>query len=282
MPNSKTLFNWIVSAISIDEPMDEIKSIAYALLESKYRITKADIFADKILDDVITTDLQLLIDRINKGEPIQYILEEQYFYGRRFVVDSSVLIPRPETELLVDLSIDYIKSKNLKTPTVLDIGTGSGCIAISLALAFKDANVQATDASREALATAAENGKLLGANVHFDIHNILHDPLENGPYDLIVSNPPYITTAEESSLKKNVIAFEPHQALFVADSEPLLFYKVILQKGIPQLKTGGMVIVEINEQYGNDVASLFEANGLKLVSVSKDLAQKDRIVRGFK
>lgn len=282
MPNSKEVLDRIIAAISLDEPHDEIRSIAGVLMEHEYQVTRADIIAGKSLDNFDNTRLQLLLKRINQGEPIQYIFGEQFFYGRKFLVNSSVLIPRPETELLVDLSKAHLNETKVEKPVVLDIGTGSGCIAITIELEAPGAEVHATDISEAALGIAKRNAELLGAEVLFHHHDILAEEINETSMTLIVSNPPYITQSEISAMKKNVVGFEPHQALFVGDEDPLLFYKAIAIKSSQQLTTGGLLAMEINERFGKEVAGLFENCGLQRVEIVRDLADKDRVVKGYR
>lgn len=278
MTNSKDVFDHVVSAISLDEPEDEIKSITYVLLEFALGITKTDILGKKSIAHFNQDRISSFIDRINQGEPIQYITGEQFFYGRRFMVNPSVLIPRPETELLIDLSKEHF---SLETPIkILDIGTGSGCLAVTLSMEFPNSDVQAIDISESALATAKQNAASLGASVSFRIQDVLKDALIDGPFDLIVSNPPYVMDSEKASMKKNVTEYEPHTALFVEDENPLVYYNHITKKGAGQLVDGGMLIVEINEKHGESVANLFKASGFRHVKIIQDLSGKDRAVKG--
>lgn len=281
MPNSKDVFTWVVSQISLDESPDEIKSIAYLLLEHSFKISKSRIIAGDQLRDIDQTKLTTLINRINQGEPLQYILGEQHFYGRPFKVTPAVLIPRPETELLIACAIEHVKGLKAEKLRILDIGTGSGCIAITLSLDLENAEIIGTDVSEQALEIAATNNQLHNTYVNFILNDILEDPLPNGKFDIIVSNPPYIGESEKYDMKNNVLNFEPHSALFVPDSDPLIFYKAILSRGMKQLNKGGMLAVEINEQYGKEVATLFEKMQFQGIEIIKDLQGKERVVRGF-
>ncbi len=281
MPNSKDVFNWVVSQISLDEPHDEIKSIAYLLLEYAFKISKARIVAGDELGGVDQAKLATLINRINQGEPIQYIIGEQHFYGRIFKVTPAVLVPRPETEHLIDSVLEYTKALNAQKLRILDIGTGSGCLAITLLIEVKNAEVIGTDVSEQALRIAAENNQLHNTSVNFILNNVLESPLPEGKFDLIISNPPYITEREKSNMMGNVLNFEPHSALFVHNSDPLIFYKAILSKGIKQLNNGGMLVVEINERYGSEVSSLFEKMRFHEIEIIKDLQGKERVVKGL-
>jgi len=272
--NSKKLFEWLVQSIQLDESRDEIHSIVYLLLEDKFGLTKTDILTGKEIKTVKLDALSEIVSRINKKEPIQYILGKAEFYERQFIVNSSVLIPRPETELLIRSIID----DNVSAPTILDIGTGTGCIAITLALEIPSSNVYGIDISDSAIAVARQNAETLGARVNFSKSDILNDEAANQQFDIIVSNPPYITQAEKSAMKSNVLDFEPHLALFVSDEDPLIFYKAIAKKGRSTLKSGGKLYVEINERFGGNVSELFQSKGYTNIQIIKDLDGKDRIV----
>ncbi len=278
MTNSKELFNDLISRITLDEDKSEIQSIIYLLLEKKTGLTKTDILAGNKIELVDLTFFDSFITQINDHKPIQHLLGEAEFYGRPFMVNSSVLIPRPETELLVHEIKNKLLKVNPKNPSILDIGTGSGCIAITLALELPLATVHATDISKEALNTALQNAKTLGAKVQFHEHNILADEILTGPLDLVVSNPPYITAHEKSCMKKNVLMYEPHLALFAPEDDALAFYHSIAYKSKAVLVSGGTVWVEINAQFGNEVAAVFKKLGYHSVSIIKDLDNKDRIV----
>lgn len=281
MPNSKDIFKWIVNQITLDEPADEIRSIAYLLLEKKFNITRSQVIAASDLEAFRQEEAQILIDRINIGEPIQYIIGSQEFYGREFIVDSSVLIPRPETEILISIVLDHLTRSKVLNPKILDIGTGSGCIPITLQLELGVADIAGIDISEKALATANRNNELHHTQAKFSIVDVLSHPLPDNHYDIIVSNPPYVTEKEKAGMKINVLNFEPHNALFVPDNDPLLFYKVIAKKSEACLNYGGMVVVEINQLFANDVELIFMNNSFRFVETIKDLSVKDRIVKAI-
>ena len=274
MTNSKELFNELVNNVRLDDSREEIHSIIYLLLEDKLGLSKTDIMTGKEISPVVQGYFNEIIQRINEHEPIQYILGKADFYGRQFVVNRSVLIPRPETELLVAAVI----KENMSSPTILDIGTGSGCIAITLALEIISSKVYGVDISEDALMVAKQNANNLRAKVNFSKLDILGDTLPDQQYDIIVSNPPYIAHAEKKDMKTNVLEFEPHLALFVADHDPLIFYKMIAKKGKSYLNHGGKVFVEINERFGQNVSDVFIKEGYSLVKILKDIDNKDRIV----
>lgn len=283
MPNSKELFSELVNKIGLAESKDEIESMVYLLLEYQLGLTRTDVLRKKELENAGLPDWEEIILRINRHEPIQYILGEAAFYGRKFKVDPSVLIPRPETELIIDLVLKtHSRGKKGLTPylglAILDVGTGSGCIAITLAKELPVAKIYATDVSAAALMTAVENAERNSAAVDFIRNNILSDDLQLKGIDLVVSNPPYVTLSEKNHMKKNVTDYEPPEALFVQDGDPLIFYSAIARVGKKILRPEGKVIVEINERFGREVSEVFLKEGYDSVIVTKDLAGKDRVV----
>ena len=273
MIDSKTLFDKLVKDLTLPETQDEINALAFATL-TYFGISRTDVLARKPVD-VDYRQLLPTITRLNKHEPLQYIFNEAWFYGRKFFVDSSVLIPRPETEILIEVA----QRTALNPPThILDIGTGSGCIAISLALIFPKANVLGIDVSDDALRIAERNARALGANVNFRKIDILKGLSGEERFDLIVSNPPYISIEEKSDMRLNVLQYEPHLALFTPEKDSLIFYKSIAQLAQQALNPKGKVVVEINERFGKEVSSLFQGAGLTHCEIIKDLSGKDRIV----
>jgi release factor glutamine methyltransferase len=214
-------------------------------------------------------------DRLKAGEPIQYILGKAPFYGREFLVNSATLIPRNETEELVHLILKENKSEGLK---VLDIGTGTGCIPISLALEMNRPEMYGLDVSKDALTIAEKNAKMLHASVIFLACNILEENPEVNDLDILVSNPPYIPEKGKSEMHQNVLDFEPGLALFVPDNDPLLFYRVIAEKGQKLLKPDGKLYFEIHEDFGTEVEELIQSLGYSGIRVLKDLNDKDRMI----
>ena len=213
-----------------------------------------------------------IIARLRRHEPLQYIVGSARFHGHRFKVTPAVLIPRPETEQLVDIIVDENTASDLR---VLDMGTGSGCIAISLARALKFAQVEALDVSRDALAVARENAATLKAKVRF-FESAMLSPQPPARYDIIVSNPPYICWSEREAMDRNVKDYEPGQALFVPDNDPLLFYKAIAPYAAQSLEGGGRLYLEINQRFGNEVKRLLEDNGFDEVRIIEDSFGKVR------
>lgn len=213
-----------------------------------------------------------IIARLRRHEPLQYVVGHARFHGHQFKVTPAVLIPRPETEQLVDLIIDENPGSDLR---VLDMGTGSGCIAISLARALKFAQVDALDVSRDALAVARENAAALKVKVRFFESDML-SPQPPGRYDIIVSNPPYVCWSEREAMDRNVKDYEPGQALFVPDNDPLLFYKAIVPYAAQSLERGGHLYLEINQRFGNEVRQLLQEGGFDEVRIIDDSYGKPR------
>lgn len=269
MANSKIVFQEIQSDLKIED-REEARAIALRLMEKYYHVTLTDILSEKEFEH---KDLTSIITRLNKHEPLQYIFGEAEFFGRKFIVNPSVLIPRPETELIIQ---EVLKTK-IRAPQILDIGTGSGCIAITLNLEIPNSKVRAIDISQDALHTANENAKQFGALIEFIRADFLNENLDIKPVDILVSNPPYILESEKKSMELNVLDFEPHQALFVPDGDPLLFYKAIATKGKFLLKPKGKIFVEINEKLGQEIKNLFLSSDYKGVNIIQDLDGKDRI-----
>ena len=225
--------------------------------------------------------LNSIITRLEQGEPLQYIEGKAPFYGMGFIVNPNVLIPRPETAELVDWIInDYTTQQ----PHILDLGTGSGCIAISLSKQMPQANVEACDISEGALEVAKANNRENGTSVTFFHHDILDltTPLPHS-YDILVSNPPYIMQSEATDMELHVTEWEPHTALFVPDNDALRFYRAIAEIGQTEaLKVGGHIYVEINQALGKETAELFESYGYKEVTLRKDIFGNDRMIKCYK
>lgn len=263
-------------------PQTEIDSFFSILSEFYFNLKRIDIalnpnlLVDKTKFDNAITDL------INQ-KPIQYIIGETEFFGLTFKVDKNVLIPRPETEELVQKIINDNKS-NQKEINILDIGTGSGCIAISLAKNLQNSKVFALDVSEEALQVASKNAINNKVNVDFILDNILNSKfnseisVHNSKFDIIVSNPPYVRDLEKQEIAKNVLDNEPHIALFVKDDNPLLFYDKIADFAQKHLNKNGKLYFEINQYLGNETVSLLTKKGFKNIELQKDIYGNDRII----
>lgn len=216
------------------------------------------------------------IERLKKQEPIQYIQGYSDFCGLRFKVTPATLIPRPETSELVE----WIASEHSgKIVNILDIGTGSGCIAISLAHKLPKSNVTAWDISTTALAVAAENSRNNSTEVTFERVDILSYEPKSAQFDIIVSNPPYIKENEKSAMHNNVLDWEPHTALFVPDSDPLLFYRTIAEKGLQMLAPNGTLYFEINRAHGAEATKMLADYGYTNIELRKDFADNDRMIK---
>lgn len=284
MNNSKKLHQNFVQRITVPEDANEISSIGYLVFEHLFGLSKTEVLAHReiSLSPEDASRLNEIITRINSHEPIQYILASADFFGRSFFVNKDVLIPRPETEELVIQAVQCFMAHKMKAPTILDIGTGSGCISITLSLEMPGATVHATDVSDDALAVARRNAKALNAPVNFFHHDILKQDLVLKDFDMIISNPPYIGKYESLLMKKNVVDHEPHLALFVSDDDVLVFYRVIAQQAMKALKPGGMLLMEINERLGGEVSAVFSTLGLQSVALVKDVSGKDRIIKAVR
>ncbi len=273
-----SLLREISDKLSIKNDEREAKAIAMILLQEYLSIDRAKLM---INDELVIADNTLLsinraVERLKNQEPIQHIIGSGHFYGRDFKVSPSVLIPRPETEELVDLIIKTHQNSNF---SLIDIGTGSGCIPISVAKELSGCSAVGLDVSPHALAIAKENAKKLNAEVSFIELDILNE-LPEGQFDVVVSNPPYITDSEKSLMHANVLEFEPELALFVPDRNPLLFYNRIAEVCQSILKQGGYLYFEINEHYGEETKSTLDQKGFEDTKIIKDLNDKDRIVLG--
>ncbi|HLP49606.1 MAG TPA: peptide chain release factor N(5)-glutamine methyltransferase [Chitinophagales bacterium] len=223
--------------------------------------------------------LNNILQRLLTSEPVQYVLEEADFYGLKFKVNAGVLIPRPETEELVE----WVRSE-ISAPSahMLDIGTGSGCIPITIAKSFPAAVIEAVDISEDALLVAEENNKLNGTAVKFSRMDILTEELNADTYDVIISNPPYIDVTEQAHMSANVLKYEPHLALFTEGTDDLIFYRRISQLANSSLKPGGKLFFEINAARGPQVVDLMGKAGFVNVQLRADLSGKDRMVMGKK
>ena len=306
----------------------EAQAIVRTVLDALFGMSLTDICLGKVTqlsaDD--TTRLEKIMQRLEKSEPVQYVLGAGWFAGRLFDVAPGVLIPRPETEDLVKWACDEAKEKEkednskeergkeekeiskkgeapqkeeqllsslLKSnkevsekgeevphPSILDIGTGSGCIAITVALALPQARVTAWDISTDALAIAAGNAHRLGASVRFEHQDALNAPDDEERWDVIVSNPPYICDKERADMSDNVLSYEPELALFVPDSDPLLFYRAIARYASKALKPGGRLLFETNTAYAHEVAQTMADEGFTAIEVRNDCFGKPRMVKG--
>ena len=226
--------------------------------------------------------LKTVLKQLLSGEPVQYVLGETDFFGLKFKVNNQVLIPRPETEELVAWILESYKQQSEANIRILDIGTGSGCIAIALAKNLPAALVEAMDVSPGALELAIENNRINNTEVNFFYADIFEYSLSENGFDVIVSNPPYVTQSEKDTLAPNVIAFEPHGALFAPANDDLLFYKTIGLKAMDALRPGGKLFFEINPNKASELVVFMETIGFKDVQIRNDLSGKERMLCGMK
>lgn len=276
----KTIANRINKDLATTYTDGEIKALTRIIATELLGIPQMAFY---LKDDITLTagqqtQLDNAIERLKKQEPIQYILGYSDFCGLRFKVTPATLIPRPETSELVE----WIESEATGKESILDIGTGSGCIAVSLDHKIPHSKVTAWDISNDALAVAAENSNANGCNVAFELVDILAHQPSGEPFDIIVSNPPYIKENEKESMHANVLDWEPHTALFVPDSDPLLFYRTIAEKGLTLLKPGGKLYFEINRAHGKETMDMLAALGYTHIELRKDFAENDRMIRAVK
>jgi release factor glutamine methyltransferase len=259
----------------------EAESFFYLILEEKNQLKRIDLalHPDLELSEVEIVVWNSILEQLKKEIPIQYLLEKTSFYGLDFEVNENVLIPRPETEELVEWIIESQRSKvKSQKIRILDIGTGSGCIAISLAKNIANSQVYAIDVSEKALATANKNAELNKVNVTFINQNILETEDLKQQFDVIVSNPPYVRNLEKEEIKKNVLDNEPHLALFVEDNDALIFYRKIGELAQKNLSENGQLFFEINQYLGKEMIDLLEKMNFKNIELRKDIYGNDRMI----
>ncbi|TVZ53256.1 peptide chain release factor N(5)-glutamine methyltransferase [Dokdonia sp. Hel_I_53] len=274
----RNLFRNTLSGIS--EP-EEIENLCFIALEYVLNKTRVEISLSRKCE-LSTKEEQALkevLNRLEQSEPIQYIIGSTEFYGLKFLVNPATLIPRPETEELVAWVLESIR-ENVKSKTnILDIGTGSGCIAIAIAAHDKTANVSAVDISKDALMTARENALTNNVEVDFTHKDILKATKLDRVYDIFVSNPPYIRALEKAEMRDNVLLNEPDSALFVPDDDPLIFYRKIAQLAYKNLAKDGILFFEINEYLGAEMLYLLKEIGFNNLVLKKDIFGKERMIK---
>ena len=277
----KLFFNEALSAIY---PKTEIDSFFLILMEEKLKLQRIDtvLKPDFLITKKNLIDLKTIVKRLQKEEPIQYIIGSTEFYGLPFLVDKNTLIPRTETEELVSWVLDEIKvltNNKITELSILDIGTGTGCIPISLAKNLTSLNISAIDISPEALIIAKQNAILNKVTIEFIELDILNAESLPQEYDVIISNPPYVRELEKEEIKNNVLENEPHLALFVADENPLIFYNKIADLAKQQLSKNGMLFFEINQYLGKETVNMLVKKGFKNIQLKKDLFGNDRMIK---
>lgn len=274
---AKEIFDYTLAKLTHPD-LGEREAICRILLEDAHQLDRSKILLnDEVVINFIELDQQII--RLNKHEPVQQVVGFTYFNDLQFFVNKHVLIPRPETSELLKPIIQWSANKPVK---ILDIGTGSGCIPVSLAKALPLADIHAVDISAQALEIAQKNADFHQVKINF-IHAdfLTYDPKELLGLDILVSNPPYIRELEKQEMDTNVLDYEPHLALFVPDEEPLLFYKALARFGQKHLKSGGQFWVEINSYLGKETMAVFEEHNFKELRLVKDIFEKDRFITGI-
>lgn len=257
----------------------ESQAIAHQILDISFDCTKLDVYMGKELTRPI--DWIDILARLKKGEPFQYVLGKAFFRSEVFEVNSNTLIPRPETAELVDLVLEKLPTWKTN-PTVLDVGTGSGCIPISIKMEQAHAQVYAWDISNEALAVAKRNADKLHVEVQFSQTDLFKWAESTQLWDIIVSNPPYVLEEEASQMERHVLDFEPHLALFVPNDDPLKYYKALSDFASFSLHTHGWLVLEINRAYGQEIIELLNLNGFTNISLHTDFRDNHRFVSAMK
>ncbi|MBO7539353.1 MAG: peptide chain release factor N(5)-glutamine methyltransferase [Prevotella sp.] len=280
---------------------DEAKAIVRWMLDVRFGLSLTDIVCGKTdeLNEEECAELEGMMQRLEKGEPVQYVMGVAEFCGRRFHVEPGVLIPRPETGELCEMILEVRgKRREVRDYQILDIGTGSGCIAITLALEMPQANVTAWDISEKALRIAKKNADTLAADMTFEQHDILEfeshleaqnisltshlSPLTSKSFDLIVSNPPYICNREKATMERHVLEHEPHLALFVPNDVPLLFYRAITHFAKEALKPNGLLYFELNPLYACETEAMVRELGFSETEIKLDMFGKQRFLKAKK
>jgi release factor glutamine methyltransferase len=265
----------------------EADAIAFLLLEERFGISKCDLLVGKDIKFSPNEDaeLQVILSRLGKGEPVQYVLGHTDFCGLDILVNKNVLIPRPETEGLVEWATEFLTSYATTDSTrILDVCTGSGCIALAMKNKFAQADVYGIDISDGAVSVAQENSRRLSLPVNMTKADALNlsASYSKTPFDLIMSNPPYVRECEKEEMETNVLDFEPHLALFVSNSDPTIFYREITKFAIDSLKHGGAIFFEVNRLFGDDVEEILRATGFISTEIRNDMFGNVRMVKGVK
>ncbi len=279
--NIKQAYQQLLLQLSTIYENREAANIANWVIEYITKQNKINriLHRDMLISEKQLAELELYTTQLLQHQPVQYVLQEAWFFGLHFFVNEHVLIPRPETEELVKWTLNSLQENNLKEKKVLEIGTGSGCISIALKKNNPNLQITSIDISAEALVVAKQNASSLLSTITFKEINFLiesnWDKLEK--YHIIISNPPYIKESEKATINKNVIAYEPHVALFVLDTDALIFYKKIAAFGKQHLLPNGKIFVEINEELGKETQEVFEQTGYT-TQLRKDLQGKERML----
>jgi len=277
--NSKILFDKLRKELESISDEREAKFLAFVILEELLQVTKTDVLVQKSISvsDENLKSIESVLNRLRKQEPYQYIFEKADFFGHTFFVNPDVLIPRPETEELVSLVLE--ESLKMTCPRIIDLGTGSGCIPISIKSNHPQAEVWAVDISDKALEVAKENARILNTEIVFQKDNMLIMSHTYPQYDFIVSNPPYIPEKDKAKMHQNVLAHEPHLALFVPDEDPLKFYRAVLEFSKTHLKSNGFVFFEIHEDFFSEMETLCNLHDYQYINLIHDHQEKNRIIK---
>jgi release factor glutamine methyltransferase len=270
--SSPILIQQITDAISPHYDATEARAIAFRCLDLGWNLSSMDIILKKEVE--LPADWSSRLARLASGEPLQYVMGKTYFRDHLFAVNADTLIPRPETEELVDLVLSHAP----ENASVLDVGTGSGCIPISLKLEQPSLQVEAWDISKGALEIARKNAATLQAEVKFQQQDIFAWPSSKGSWDIIVSNPPYVTEEEKKEMANHVLDFEPHLALFVPNDDALKYYEALADFAIERLIQGGYLCLEINQYFGTQTVELLFSKGFQEVQLKKDFKGNDRMI----
>lgn len=272
-----------INDLKDEYPLEEINSFFNIIIEHYLKLNRLDLALNP--DEKLASEdyklFQKVLKRLKNHEPIQYIVGDTTFFGIKFQVNKIVLIPRPETEELVFWILSDLSENKLQTLNILDIGTGSGCIAISLAKNYPKYNVTGLDISQEALKVAKVNAEINKVSVKFIYDDILNLKEPLGSYDVIVSNPPYVRDLEKKAMNRNVLENEPFQALYVRDEDPLIFYKKITKLAQQSLKSGGFLYFEINQYLAKETEKLMQKLGFR-TTLKKDIFGNFRMIKGVK
>ncbi len=274
----KAVIAYVKSELIEFYPAHELNSMLYIMLDKFFDVSKKEVLigSEKRLSESELLKIIYAVKDLKKHKPLAYILGEWEFFGLPFIVNEYTLIPRPETEELVQL---IIEENELSNVSILDIGTGSGCIAISLKATIPNSQVFAYDVSKEALGVAKQNANKNNVEVTFKEVDILNDDDVTLKFDVIVSNPPYIPVKDKDSMDKNVLEYEPHLALFVENEQPLLFYMAIVEFAKKHLANRGKLYFEIHESLGIEVKNMLETKGFNNIEIVKDMNGKNRMVK---
>lgn len=270
--DSPILIQQITEAILPHYEPSEARAIAFRCLDLGWNLSSMDIILKKEVE--LPKDWSSRLARLATGEPLQYVMGKTYFRDHLFQVNSDTLIPRPETEELVDLVLSHVPDN----ASLLDVGTGSGCIPISLKLERPSLSVEAWDISEGALGMARQNAQALGAEVEFKQQDIFLWPTSEGNWDVIVSNPPYVTEEEKKEIANHVLDFEPYLALFVPNDDALKYYEALADFAIARLQAGGYLFLEINQYFGTQTVALLFSKGFQEVKLLTDFKGNDRMI----